>query len=442
MKCLFPIGKRVTFKHSLCRLFSHTYTPMHGVQVDNFKRDSASIYLLSHFHADHLSGLTQTWPHTLYTSKITALLVAKKFPAIRCVPLSLNYRHELSPDVSVTLFDAHHVPGSVCFLVHCANKETFFHSGDFRWALGDYQHLMSHVQEASHAFLDNTYLDPQYSFPPRSECLQSILRYSDSVWPCQLVVAIDAVGKEEIIASLARHLNTRCYLHAERYDNAKLVCGDYNEWCSPFEQIEQLPHTKALVAVSRREFYALISRLPDARGIRATGWAREDRVDGRVFHCPYSLHCDYAELVQFAAALAPTCTIHLNQRIDEKHVVGFSDLVDGRRVTWQAKNARPPGKARPPKMARTFAVSSDTQPMPSLSCDDMDHHRNGAAAASGNVAASTVKPEVPNIQGRESAVALECAVENDVESVGEDAHSMEGCDDDDALWVKGGAKKN
>ena len=128
------------------------------------RKKKNTIYFLSHWHADHYGGLDEKWgrmkpkeedekgegddddngddnddasSHALiYTGPITARLVIDLLGVdpsfVR--PLELNVSHQVGENYCVTLFDANHCPGAVCFLFEIDNgRSTYLHTGDFRF---------------------------------------------------------------------------------------------------------------------------------------------------------------------------------------------------------------------------------------------------------------------------------------------------------------------
>ncbi|XP_017676847.1 PREDICTED: 5' exonuclease Apollo [Lepidothrix coronata] len=77
----------------------------------------ARLFFLSHMHADHTVGLSSTWSRPLYCSPITARLLHSRLRVPTCWirPLEVGQSHVLD-EVTVTLLDSNHCPGSVMFL--------------------------------------------------------------------------------------------------------------------------------------------------------------------------------------------------------------------------------------------------------------------------------------------------------------------------------------
>ena len=80
--------------------------------------------------------------------------------------------------VKVILVDANHCPGAVQFLFELPNGEKYIHCGDMRFG----PHLLQnpnlkYFQDANAVFLDTTYCNPKYTFPPQVNC-------HINPWPC------------------------------------------------------------------------------------------------------------------------------------------------------------------------------------------------------------------------------------------------------------------
>ena len=70
--------------------------------------------------------------------------------------------------VEVTLVDANHCPGAVQFLFRLPCGKRYLHCGDmrFRPSLLTNPHLCR-AQGATAVYLDTTYCNPKYTFPPQ-----------------------------------------------------------------------------------------------------------------------------------------------------------------------------------------------------------------------------------------------------------------------------------
>lgn len=78
------------------------------------------------------------------------------------------YACVLHAGVEVTLVDANHCPGAVQFVFRLPCGKRYLHCGDmrFRPSLLDNPHL-KRAQGCTGVFLDTTYCNPRYTFPPQ-----------------------------------------------------------------------------------------------------------------------------------------------------------------------------------------------------------------------------------------------------------------------------------
>ncbi|TQS38303.1 hypothetical protein Golomagni_01192 [Golovinomyces magnicellulatus] len=170
--------------------------PGFSICVDAFRYGAVqgcNAYFLSHFHSDHYIGLSSSWCHgPIYCSKVTANLVKQQLRVDPkyVIPLDFDRKYEVpgTPDVSVSMIHANHCPGSSLFLYEkISGKETqrVLHCGDFRACPAHITHplLMPDIvdsitgkakQQMIHVcYLDTTYLNPRYAFPPQDQVIQA-----------------------------------------------------------------------------------------------------------------------------------------------------------------------------------------------------------------------------------------------------------------------------
>ena len=117
-------------------------------RVDNFHKVPPSIRLvfLTHFHADHYSGIAETLAArddiTVLCTEITRSLVLSKLHVPQkqiqslqmCEPRFITEPLVTSEDetFTVTALPANHCPGSAAFLFEFGNGPRWLHTGDFR----------------------------------------------------------------------------------------------------------------------------------------------------------------------------------------------------------------------------------------------------------------------------------------------------------------------
>ncbi|PON27476.1 hypothetical protein TGAM01_v203857 [Trichoderma gamsii] len=174
--------------------------PGFSICVDAFRYgavEGCQAYFLSHFHSDHYIGLTASWRHgPIYCSKVTGSLVKQQLrtAAKWVVELEFEKPYDIpgTEGATVTMMPANHCPGSSLFLFQKSfgngpNKRTkrILHCGDFRACPEHVRHPLlksdvidsisgkSRQQRIDICYLDTTYLNPRYSFPPQGDVIQA-----------------------------------------------------------------------------------------------------------------------------------------------------------------------------------------------------------------------------------------------------------------------------
>ncbi|KAF2635325.1 DRMBL-domain-containing protein [Massarina eburnea CBS 473.64] len=168
--------------------------------VDAFRYGAVkgqNAYFLSHFHSDHYIGLTASWSHgPIYCSKVTGNLVRQQLRVDPkwVVDLEFEKKTEVqgTEGVHVTMIPANHCPGSSLFLFEKAmtkgpnpRLQRVLHCGDFRACQAHLEHPLlkpevmdavsgkNRQQKLDVCYLDTTYLNPKYAFPPQQQVIQA-----------------------------------------------------------------------------------------------------------------------------------------------------------------------------------------------------------------------------------------------------------------------------
>ncbi|KAI8940379.1 hypothetical protein NX059_004071 [Plenodomus lindquistii] len=170
------------------------------IAVDAFRYGAVkgqNAYFLSHFHSDHYIGLTASWAYgPIYCSKVTGNLVRQQLRVDPKWVVDLDFEKKTevpgTQGVHVTMISANHCPGSSLFLFE---KETgsakqkklqrVLHCGDFRACQAHIEHPLlrpdvldavsgkNRQQKLDACYLDTTYLNPKYAFPPQEQVIQA-----------------------------------------------------------------------------------------------------------------------------------------------------------------------------------------------------------------------------------------------------------------------------
>ncbi|XP_067134056.1 5' exonuclease Apollo-like isoform X2 [Centruroides vittatus] len=183
------------------------------------KHPEAKIFFLSHFHSDHIVGLTSSWSFPIYTSEITAkLLVGKlKINSTLIRELELNKDHLIPLDdekkemLTVRLINANHCPGSVMFLFSGYFGNVLY-TGDFRYSSNLLEGITLPIIDI--LYLDNTYCSSSCEFYSREYAVQTLiqrlhncLKKSD-----RIMIGIDNLGKEEVLLKIYEETECKIYV--------------------------------------------------------------------------------------------------------------------------------------------------------------------------------------------------------------------------------------
>lgn len=183
-----------------------------------YKSPVTKSFFLSHFHSDHYGGLNTKFDRGLiYCSPITAALVISSLRVNPkyIVPIPLN-TPTIIEGVEVTLYEANHCPGAAILLFRLPDGTLHLHTGDFRFDgdLPDHVALLALQGKISNLYLDTTYANPSYSFPPQQLVISSVL---DLVAPYArdphtlFLVGTYTIGKERMFLALAERFGLKFY---------------------------------------------------------------------------------------------------------------------------------------------------------------------------------------------------------------------------------------
>ncbi|XP_052772255.1 DNA cross-link repair 1A protein-like isoform X1 [Mya arenaria] len=298
--------------------------------VDAFRYGLVSgcrVYFLSHFHYDHYAGLTKKFTGNIYCSKVTGNLVARKLGVDR------RYIHTLDMHVptviegtEVTLLEANHCPGAALILFKLKERKVYLHTGDFRACreMESYPELQN--LRVSSLYLDTTYCDPQYLFPPQSDVIQFTVKLAREVVhqnPKTLVVCGSyTIGKERIFVAIAEALDCRICVTSDKktvldcLEDVELSRRSVVGWTH--SRLHVLPMNK-LKYQGLKDHLRQHGRSYDrVLAFEPTGWthskkkiALEDikpkfNKDGiTLYGVPYSEHSSYLEMKRFVQYVRP-----------------------------------------------------------------------------------------------------------------------------------------
>ncbi|KAI5452531.1 DNA cross-link repair protein PSO2/SNM1 [Naganishia albida] len=177
------------------------YKVMTGIPmaVDAFRYGSIPVikaYFLTHAHSDYYTNLSGSWKHgPIYCSESTANLIKLMLGVdaqwVHGSPWDTPFELPDTGGVKVTVIKANHCPGSSLFLFegkqainagdstirspYIGGSRTwrYLHCGDFRACPEMILHPAIKDKKIDVCYLDTTYLNPQYCFPPQPLVIQA-----------------------------------------------------------------------------------------------------------------------------------------------------------------------------------------------------------------------------------------------------------------------------
>ncbi|KAI1143514.1 DRMBL-domain-containing protein [Hypoxylon sp. FL0543] len=239
--------------------------PGFSICVDAFRYGAVkgcNAYFLSHFHSDHYIGLTANWCHgPIYCSKVTGSLVKSQLRTAAKWVKELEFEETVeipgTEGATVTMLPANHCPGSSLFLFEKAigkgpnkRKQRILHCGDFRACPAHVGHSLLKPeiidavsgklkqQRVDVCYLDTTYLNPRYSFPPQDDVISACAEFCKSI-------SGDADSADEVLSALSQEKGTVSKFFQKKGDNSSsttakaeneqkrknrvlVVCGTYS----------------------------------------------------------------------------------------------------------------------------------------------------------------------------------------------------------------------
>ncbi|RYP66052.1 hypothetical protein DL769_006154 [Monosporascus sp. CRB-8-3] len=212
--------------------------------VDAFRYGAVkgcNAYFLSHFHSDHYIGLTANWSHgPIYCSRVTGSLIKSQLRTDTKWIVTLEFEEKIeipgTEGVTVTMLPANHCPGSSLFLFEktlgkgpTPRTQRILHCGDFRACPAQVTHPLLKPetidsisgklkqQKIDVCYLDTTYLNPRYSFPPQEDVISACAEFCKSI-------SGDASAAEEAFKALKREKGSTSvskFFSKDKCDNDK-----------------------------------------------------------------------------------------------------------------------------------------------------------------------------------------------------------------------------
>ncbi|KAF8967731.1 beta-lactamase-like protein [Flammula alnicola] len=301
------------------------------IAVDAFRYGAipgVTAYFLTHAHSDHYTNLSSNWKNgPIYCSQGTANLI------VHMLSVDRKWVHPLPMDtptlvpntngVMVTLIEANHCPGSCLFFfeglqtvnagdstykshfVGSSRTFRYLHCGDFRASPRHVLHPAVKGKAIDHVYLDTTYLDPKYTFPPQalviSACAELAKRLVDGQpledkksimlsWMSPsdskgkekerlrplVVIGTYSIGKERIVKAIAQALNTKVYCDARKSAILKCQSDPELDALLTANPLDAIVHLVPLGSVTSDHLKTYLDRFKGSYSkiiaFRPTGW--------------------------------------------------------------------------------------------------------------------------------------------------------------------------
>lgn len=165
---------------------------------------------------------------------LTRLRVKAQY--IHVLPMRVETAVPNLANVTVQFFDANHCPGAVLMLFTLADGTHHLHSGDFRYNAELEDHRVSVARlfmngpansapqtlaqfKIHNLYLDTTYCNPKYAFPPQSTVISHVIDlFASAVHDAQTLVLIGTytIGKEKFFLSLASIFECKIFVNRSK----------------------------------------------------------------------------------------------------------------------------------------------------------------------------------------------------------------------------------
>ncbi|KAM9596009.1 5' exonuclease Apollo [Morphnus guianensis] len=287
---------------------SGTVIPGTPIAVDFWsvrRAGGARLFFLSHMHSDHTVGLSSTWSRPLYCSPLTARLLHRRLqvPTRWIRPLEVGQSHALGEEVTVTLLDSNHCPGSVMFLFEGAFG-TILYTGDFRYTSTMRGEPALRGRRVDRLYLDNTHCHPHRPLPSRQHATRQAAHVIRAHPRHQVVIGVYSLGKETLLVDLAVEFSTWVVVSPWRLEQMRLL-----ELPDVFTAEEGAGWIRAVdvteirwdTLVSWNMLHPTIAILPTGRPVKVT--------HPNIHPIPYSDHSSFSELCEFVKWLKPCSVI-------------------------------------------------------------------------------------------------------------------------------------
>ncbi|KAL6047795.1 5' exonuclease Apollo [Balamuthia mandrillaris] len=321
------------------RLGFNGVLPHTAIAVDNFKvRAGVEAYFLTHFHADHYLGLSDSWNNgPIYCTFQTRELALQRFPKLDrglFRPLAYHTPHMLTfyeeeeegeeeeeeACVCVTLLPANHCPGDAMLLLE-GPFGVYLHTGDLRYepSMQEEPALRRIVGQVDRLFLDTTFCSPFWALPTKEAAIEQVLQIIRKHPPdMRVYLECEMLGTELIFKAVAQEFNTQVCVDERLYavlcllpDQQQYITTDASS--TRFHACQVQTFAKKGAKASSSALYIKPSTqwfgIP-GNGLHDTSlYCEQPCFANGVWHVLYSIHSSFSELQELVAFLRPKAIV-------------------------------------------------------------------------------------------------------------------------------------
>eukprot|EP00040_Diaphanoeca_grandis_P006495 m.37646 g.37646 ORF g.37646 m.37646 type:complete len:734 (+) comp17732_c0_seq1:216-2417(+) len=303
-----------------------------NITVDAFRYGAVpgcSAYFLTHFHSDHYGGITKKFQGRVFCSDGTANLVhgILRLPRSQLYPIKMETPTMVN-GVKCEFICANHCPSAVIILFTFPDGKTALHTGDFRATPEMAQHPLILGKRIDLLYLDTTYCDSQYVFPPQHQVIAQVVNDVKAYMAINpnalIIVGAYSIGKERIFLALGKLLNCKVCVSKRRMEMLRMGAPEM------LSQLTLAGNTSRVhvLSIQHLNYKQLKSYFDDNKmflprnvscvlAIKPTGWShtmastklnlKKPAKHGSVVitAVPYSEHSSFSELEAFVRSIRP-----------------------------------------------------------------------------------------------------------------------------------------